>query len=120
MRSISPLLAGLLLLPALACSETKFVEAVEVSNDTAYPTKVSVRGGEGGWLHLLTVQAGETQDVNEVIDQGDIWIFRFRYAGRAEVVKTFSRDDLDEAAWRIEVPPELEESLRERDVAPPP
>lgn len=101
------------------CSGVRFVDKVEIANDTSYRASVDVRGRTGGWLALTTVRAGETDVVEDVIDQGDQWTFRFSYAGISVETMT-SRAALADSDWRVEVPDELEESLQDEGVPPPP
>lgn len=105
---------------APACSDVRFVDRIEVVNETDYPANVDVRGRSGGWVDLTTVGAGEVREVEEVIDQGGSWTFRFSYGGRAAVESTFSRSALAGADWRVEVPADLEQSLRNEGVPVPP
>ncbi|MDQ3646395.1 MAG: hypothetical protein M3345_05600 [Actinomycetota bacterium] len=103
-----------------ACDNVNFVERVEIVNGTSYTARVDVSGEDGGWLALATVSAGSSREVREVIDQGPTWTFRFVYAGYDPVELTIARPDLVDAGWRVEVPDELEERLRDAGVAPPP
>jgi hypothetical protein len=112
------LLAALLVLPA--CDAVTFVERIILVNDTEYSADADVRGESGGWLDLTTVEARETGEIREVIDQGSRWTFRFSYAHYDPVEVTVNKKDLIEAGWRVEVPIELEENLRAAGVPPPP
>ncbi len=103
-----------------ACGSVTFVERIIIVNATDYPARVEVRDQSGGWLGLTTVSAHEIREVTEVIDRGTSWTFRFSYGSHAPVERTMSRDDLTDAAWRVEVPDELEENLQMEDVSPPP
>ncbi len=102
-----------------ACDSPRFVARVEIANRTAYPAGVKVRGSTGGWLNLTTVRAGATEEVREVLDQGPSWTFRFGYSDVAVEV-TVDREALADANWRVEVPEELEERLRDQGVSVPP
>jgi len=103
-----------------ACDEVSFVESVVIVNDTVYSPRVEVRGREEGWLALTTVRPEDTTEVRHVIDQGDTWIFRFTYTLYDPVDLELSRTELEESDWRVEVPDELEQSLRAEGVPPPP
>jgi hypothetical protein len=104
-----------------ACSGVAFVNEVTIVNDTAYSANVDVTDGErDGWLGLTTVGPESSRRVREVIDQGDIWIFRFDYVGmHAEELKV-SRRDLERNEWRVSVPASFEDRLREMRLPPPP
>jgi hypothetical protein len=106
---------------AAACSEVAFVDEVTIVNDTAYSTNVDVTdGARDGWLGLATVGPESTRTVREVIDQGDIWIFRFDYVGMHAEELEVSRRDLERNEWRVSVPENFEARLREMGVPPPP
>ncbi|MDQ3784512.1 MAG: hypothetical protein M3360_06500 [Actinomycetota bacterium] len=114
------LLLTLLALFAGACSDVSFVEAVTVVNRTDYPARVEVsNASREEWLGLTFTRADAETVVQDVIDQGEVWVFRFGYGSRHEEQFTISRSDLVKADWRVEVPQSFEESLRELSVEPP-
>lgn len=102
-----------------ACSDVEFIDKIHIGNPTDYNASVDVRGEGGGWLALTTVVANETRTVEQVIDQGSSWTFRFSYAGH-EVASKYKRDALVESGWRLEVPSEFETQLRDAGVEEPP
>jgi hypothetical protein len=104
---------------ATGCSDVSFIERVVIENNTVYAARVEVRGREGGWLALTTVRQESTREVREVIDQGDLWVFRFTYAGYESFDVEISRKELEESGWSVEVPQELEEALRGQGVPLP-
>ena len=105
----------------VGCSDVAVVDEVTIVNDTAYSTKVDVTdGARDGWLGLATLGPGSSRTVREVIDQGDIWIFRFDYIGKHAEELEVSRRDLERNEWRVSVPESFEERLREMGVPPPP
>jgi hypothetical protein len=104
-----------------ACSDVSFVDEVTIVNDTEYSANVDVVGmTRDGWLGLTVVAPQSTTTVEEVIDQGEMWIFRFNYVGRYEEEVEISRRELEQNDWTIEVPQSLEQRLRDLDVPPPP
>jgi hypothetical protein len=48
-----------------------------------------------------------------VIDQGEVWIFRFRHWGDPIRELSLTRAELERNGWRLEVPDEVEERLQE-------
>lgn len=59
------------------------VDAVTVGNPTGYPAIVDVRGGDwSGWLRLGRVPPESETTIDEVLDAGDRWTFRFSHAGQ--------------------------------------
>lgn len=116
---------GLLLLVVVsagvfaACDDTSFIDRLLVVNQTEYPTRVEVRGEQSGWLAIATVEAGDTNDVRQVIDQGTTWTFRFSYAG-VRIETELTREQLERNGWEVEVPDGLSEALDEEGIQPPP
>ena len=121
--SIAPRVYASLMLLVMAsgsCSEAAFVDEVTVANPTDYTAHVSISGeADDGWILLTTVHAGGDTTVEQVIDQGSRWTFRFRYSGHTEEVEV-PRADLESAGWRVEVPASFDDALRSRGVVPPP
>jgi hypothetical protein len=116
-----PLSALALLLEGAACSDASFVEEVTIVNDTEYSANVDVtRKARDGWLGLTVVEPQSTETVEEVIDQGEVWIFRFDYVGKYGEEVEISRRELEGRGWTIEVPQSFEQRLRDLDVPPPP
>jgi hypothetical protein len=90
------------------------VERITVTNPTGYDLDVEVTGRDReGWLPVAIVEA-RTEDVaQEVIDQGEVWIFRFRHWGDPVGELRLSRAELERNGWRVEVPAEIEERLEQ-------
>ena len=114
-------LGACVLLGGAACSDASFVDELTVINDTEYSANVDVTGKErDGWLGLTLVQPQSTTTVEDVIDQGGVWIFRFDYAGKYEQEMEISRRELARNDWTVEVPQSFKDRLRDLDVPPPP
>jgi hypothetical protein len=82
-------------------------------------TDVAVRvvasdDGRNGWLPVGTVDAGSRARVTEVIDQGDVWRFRYEVGPDriAEVRRT--RDQLEAADWTVVIPADAADALSAR------
>jgi hypothetical protein len=104
-----------------ACSEGAHVDKVTIINDTIYSATVDVTDeGRDGWLNLSKVGPESTHTAEGVIDQGDVWIFRFDYAGKHQEELEVSRSDLRRNGWSVSVPESFEQRLRALDVPPPP
>jgi hypothetical protein len=109
------------LLGGVACSDVSFVDDVTIVNDTEYSAEVDATSkARNGWLGLTIVRPQSTTTVEEVIDQGEVWIFRFDYLGKYEEEVEIARRELEQNDWRIEVPLSFEQRLRDLDVPPPP
>jgi hypothetical protein len=104
-----------------ACSVASFVDEVTIVNDTEYSANVDVTSEtRNGWLGLATVQPESTTTVEAVIDQGEVWIFRFDYVGKYEEEVEVTRGELERNDWTVEVPESFEQGLRDLNVPPPP
>ena len=104
-----------------ACSNVSFVEEITFLNETDYPAHVEVTDeSRQGWLGLTIAQRDRETVVHEVIDQGDIWVFRFDYAGKHEQEVEISRSELASSDWTVEVPQGFGEALGRLGVEPPP
>lgn len=104
-----------------ACSDASFVDEVTFLNETEYPAHVEISdGSQQRWLNLTIAQRDQETIVREVIDQGDIWVFRFDYAGKHEEELEISRAELVRAGWTVEVPLSFGDALEELGVEPPP
>ncbi len=120
-RFVAAVGACALLLGEAACSGVSFVDEVAVVNDTEYSANIDVSGKAGdGWLLLTTVEPQSTTTVEEVIDQGEMWILRFDYVGKYDQEVEISRRQLEQNDWTIEVPQSFEQRLRDLNVSPPP
>jgi hypothetical protein len=109
------------LLGGAACSDASFVDEVTIVNDTEYPANVAVTGKtRDGWLGLTLVRPESTKTIEAIVDQGEVWIFRFDYAGEHEEEVEISRSELERNDWTIEAPQSFEQRLRDLGVPPPP
>jgi hypothetical protein len=108
---------GLVVLALLAAScsgPPPTVERITITNPTAYDLDVDVTGpGTEGRLPIAIVEAGTEQVAQEVIDQGEVWIFRFRHWGDVVGELRLTRAELERNAWRVEVPAEVGERLEQ-------
>jgi hypothetical protein len=110
-----------LLLGGVACSDESFVEELTIVNDTDYSANVDVTGRDrDGWLGLTFVEPQSSVTIEEVADRGDVWIFRFDFAGKYQEEMEVSRRELEQDDWMIEVPQSFEQRLRDLGVPLPP
>jgi len=120
-RAPGSVAASVCALVLAACSSSGFIDRVTVDNATAYPANVGVTSSDrDGWLLLGLVDANSVMTVEHVVDQGDLWIFRFDYLGKHEVEIRVSRQELERSKWRVEVPENFEQALQEMGIRPPP
>jgi hypothetical protein len=111
----------LIALLAAGCSTVSFVDEITFVNQTDYPAHVEVSdASRQGWLNLTIAQRDVETTVRDVIDQGEVWVFRFDYAGQHEEEIEISRSELIRAEWKIEVPQSFGEALQRLGIEPPP
>jgi hypothetical protein len=90
------------------------IDEMTIVNGTAYDLDVEVSGEDRqGWLPVAIVEAGSTDVSEEVIDQGDEWVFRFRHWGDTVGDLSLNRSELEASGWRVEVPEAVSERLLE-------
>lgn len=112
---------GLIALAFVNCGGSPYVSEIVVANPTGYPLSVEVTGqADSAWLLLGTAQPGRDHRFQEVLDQGEVWVFRFGYGGRMAGELTVPRSELEESGWRVEVPLTVESTLLEEGAPPPP
>jgi hypothetical protein len=103
-----------------ACSDVSFIDEVTIVNDTEYPAHVDVGDGtRDAWMGLTSVDPQSRMTVEDVIDQGEMWVFRFDYVGKYQEEVEVSRRELEQNGWTIDVPSSFEQRLRDLDVLPP-
>lgn len=105
----------LLALVAASCSgPPPTVDRITIANPTDYDLDVEVTGsGQEGRLPIAIVDARSEDTVQEVIDQGENWIFRFRHTGDVVGELRFTRAELERNGWRVVVPEEVGERLQQ-------
>lgn len=100
-------------------SDTAYVPRLTVVNDTEYNVNVEVTGAaHDGWLDLGAVSRGRTQTLEQIVDQGGRWSFRFSYAGVAAGDLSLDRSGLAAQGWRVTIPPQVGERLKAAGLRP--
>jgi hypothetical protein len=99
-----------------------FVDRVQVRNSTGYDLNVDVTGSDrDGWLPISVATGdGNVTTTDDVVDQGDTWIFRFNYAGYPAGELRVPRSKLEDANWRVAVPNAVAKRLLDQGVLPGP
>lgn len=113
--------AGLLLAAALLAivlvtrllDEPSFVDALVVENPTQYDVRIQVTDSErSGWMSIGMARRAETSTFEQIIDQGEEWIFRFRAQGVEGGELRVRRSELANDDWRLRIPPASARSCR--------
>jgi hypothetical protein len=105
---------------AVACSQgPPPTRDITIVNGTGYDLTVEVSDdARGAWLPVATVEAGSERLSQEVLDQGDVWVFRFLRAGEPIGELSLDRTELERDNWRIEVPDDVRERLENLEPSP--
>lgn len=97
------------------------VSRITFENPTAYALDIEVSPGTGaGWTSAGSVRQKSTAEVHEVIDQGDIWLFRFDSQGATGGELRLTRAELEASGWTVFVPAEVGERLADAGAPPTP
>ena len=88
---------------------TVYALDIEVSPDTA-----------GGWTSAGSVRQKSTAEVTEVIDQGDVWQFRFDSQGASGGELRLTRKELEASGWRVSIPADVGARLAAAGAPPTP
>ena len=84
------------------------VARLTFENPTVYAIDIEVSPDtRTGWTSAGSVRQQSTADVEEVTDQGDVWLFRFHSQGETGCELRLDRSDLEASGWRIVIPPEV-------------
>jgi hypothetical protein len=114
---------GLLLAAGIACvvGLVTLVRALELppvvdqltfENPTRFRMTISVTtDAHDDWTLVGTVRQETTATFTDVIDQGEVWVFRFAAQGKVGGELRLSRAQLEESAWQVQVPPRIGANL---------
>ena len=109
--------AVLLLLTSL--QGPSFVDELTVANGTVYRFNVSVSGSEdGNVIQLGALGRSDEHRFQQVIDQGDVWVFHFDYGGADGGSLTVPRAQLEAGGWTLDIPASAEQRLADSGMAP--
>lgn len=125
-RGAVSIVAGLMLAVALTFVVDRSgaparVARVTFENPTAYALDIDVSPGTAtGWTSAGSVPQESTADVQEIGDQGDVWLFRFDSQGSSGGELRLSRAELRASGWRVVIPGEVGARLAEAGAPPTP
>lgn len=98
-----------------------FIERITVMNPTVYDIGIEVTGRDrDGWVAVGTARRESTSVFEAILDQGDVWIFRFSAQGRDGGELRVPRHQLEADAWTVAIPEEVGRKLAEQGAPPPP
>ena len=112
--------AALLLRGALWIVDDPTFVDVTVANPTPYDVYVDARsGGDPAVVGIGAIHHEGETTFEGVLDQGDVWVFEFAYAGVEAGSVEVSGDQLEAAGWRVEVPTSVAAELEAAGVVAP-
>jgi hypothetical protein len=99
----------------------EYADELTVENGTDFHLQINVSGGDGeSWLRVGIVEAESTKVFSGVIDQGEVWLFRFHGQGRVGGELRVDRSQFESDGWRLVVPESVADELRAQGALPPP
>ena len=88
------------------------IDRLTVENPTRYDISIDATDHRRrGWIVLGTAHRDTTSTFEQIVDQGDQWIFRFSAQGEDGGELQVSRQQLQRDRWRIRIPTEVGEQL---------
>lgn len=97
------------------------IERISVTNPSDFDVLVEVREHDSDlWMGLGHAQPQSTEQFTEVADQGATWVFRFTAQGVIGGESRRSRASLKANGWRLTVPSQVIQFLRNNAPPPPP
>jgi hypothetical protein len=110
-----------LLVGTLAISDPARVSDLVLVNDSEYDMTVYVTtDDDDGWLTLPTVSKDSERPLAHVIDHGDVWVFAVGAQGRHAGDFSMTREQLEQNGWRVAIPAEVAQALRDDQIPPTP
>ncbi|HEU5308606.1 MAG TPA: hypothetical protein VFW97_14865 [Acidimicrobiia bacterium] len=112
---IALVVVGVLLCAAMAYElrDPKVVSRLTLENPSGLDVNVSVQPSpSGSRLVLPTVGANSTATSDDVLDQGDEWLFSFSSGGVDGGTLRVSRAKLAAGDWRVEIPESVVQRLQ--------
>ncbi len=96
-----------------------FLDQVTIENPDVHNVEIDVANADRDrWLGLGTAAREASRTFESVIDQGDTWVFRFRYGGVDGGEAVVSRDDLKGNRWHVRVPEQVGSRLTQAGLGP--
>jgi hypothetical protein len=88
------------------------IDELAIDNPHPWPAHVEVTEADRGrWLGIGTPSRDTEQGFVDIGDQGELWIFRFSYAGESVELRV-PATQLEDDDWRVTVPDAFAETLR--------
>jgi len=93
------------------------VDRITVRNSSEFDVNVdATNASHDGWTPVGIALAHADTDMREIIDHGDVWIFRFTGQGHDAGELRVTRSDLAADGWTLTVPAVVAQRLRDAGV----
>ena len=97
------------------------IPSITFENPTVYALDLEVSPGTStGWASAGSVRQSSTAEVKEVIDQGEVWLFRFDSQGSSGGELRLTRAELEASDWTVLIPAEVGTRLAQAGAPPTP
>jgi len=94
-------------------------DRITVENPSVWQAEVEVSRPDGGSvLKVGTAPQTGSETFLDVLDQGDVWVFRFTYGQAEPVEMQVDRSELELSQWTVTVPEGFQERMLTGDVPP--
>jgi hypothetical protein len=90
-------------------------ETLRFDNRTGVAVRVTASDeGRTGWLPVATIDAQGRARIEQVIDQGDVWRFRYEVGPDRIAELRRTRGQLEAAGWTVVIPADTADTLPSR------
>jgi hypothetical protein len=99
-----------------------FVDQIAFENPTKYHIRIEVSDGEaGGWMAIgAAAERNTTSTFRQIVDQGEVWLFRFSAQGEDGGELRLTREQLERDQWQVRIPDRVDEELQAAGAPFPP
>lgn len=95
------------------------VDRVTIKNGSEFDINVeATNASHDGWTPVGIALAHADTEINDIVDEGDVWIFRFTSQGRDAGELRVARSDLEANDWALSVPASVVQRLRDAGAPP--
>ena len=102
--ALAVLAAALGISVSLATRGPAFVDRITIENPTLYNVQVDVGAPGEVVVDLGAVPRGGSRTFEQVLDQGERWVFRLSFGGQDVGEVDVQRDQLETDRWRVTIP----------------
>jgi hypothetical protein len=93
------------------------VDHVTIKNGTEFDLNIdATSASHDGWTPVGIALAHADTDMRDIIDHGDVWVFRFTGQGHDAGELRITRADLAASNWSLTVPASVAQQLRDAGV----